>query len=99
MRVGPGAHGADEHYEGEQREQGEEIIRSAAPFQRAAAPGKASVNSRPPTAGPQMFAIWKMVAPQVTALTKCSLGTRLGSSALDAGPLNARPSPMSSSTA
>ena len=41
-----------------------------------------------------MFAIWKTIAPHVTAFTKCCFGTRLGSSADEAGPLNARPSPI-----
>ena len=55
--------------------------------------------SSPPTAGPAMLAIWKTVAPQVMALTKCSWSTRWGSSAELAGPLNARPEPIRKSTA
>ena len=58
-----------------------------------------SVNSTPPTAGPDMFAIWYTVAPQVTAFTNCFLPTSVGSRALEAGPLNARPSPIPTSTA
>ena len=46
-----------------------------------------------------MLAIWKTVAPQVMAFTKCSVETRWGSSAELAGPLNARPDPIRNSTA
>jgi hypothetical protein len=56
------------------------------------------VNRKPPMVGPVMVAIWKMVAPQVTALTKSSLGTSCGMSAELAGPLKARPVPMKKST-
>ena len=52
-----------------------------------------------PTAGPAMLAIWKTVAPQVMAFTKCSVDTRWGNSAELAGPLNARPDPIRNSTA
>ncbi len=52
------------------------------------------VKSRPPIMGPVALAIWKMDAPQVTALTKWSLGTSWGTSALAAGPLKQRPAPM-----
>jgi hypothetical protein len=47
-----------------------------------------------PIIGPVAWAIWKMVAPQVTAFTKCSLGTNVGTRALAAGPLKQRPVPM-----
>ena len=57
------------------------------------------MKSRPPTEGPAMLAIWKTMAPQVTALTKWCLGIRLGRNAEEAGLLKARPIPMAKSTA
>jgi len=67
---------------------------SGAPFMRPPSIAKLTVNSNPPTIGPLAFAIWKIVAPQVTAFTKCSFGTSVGSSELIAGPLKHRPVPI-----
>ena len=69
-----------------------------APLNRVSAPVNGSVNSSPPTAGPAIFAVRYTVALHVTAFTKCSDGTRLGSIAVAAGPLNALPIPIPTST-
>ena len=72
---------------------------TGAPFSRDAACGSVSVNSNPPTAGPEMLEIWKTAEPQVIAFTKLSFGTSEGRIADDAGPENARPRPIRNSVA
>jgi hypothetical protein len=49
--------------------------------------------------GPKMVAAWKNVEPHATAFGKCSSGTSSGRNAWLAGPLNARSTPISVSTA
>ena len=71
---------------------------SGAPCSHRILPVSAIVNSSPPIIGPSAFDTWNTLAPHVTAFTKCSFGTSVGTSAEAAGPEKHRPSPITNST-